>query len=299
MRKKRRNLFVLLCLCAFALMAIGSSSSDSGDKKDIVSSGDKSDNDKSSSTNKKVTIEQQVLFEKENIKVTALEYVTNSIMGDGIKLQVENNSGKAVSVSCKALVVNNFMINELFVANVAAGKKVNETMYLSSSQLEAAGIERVGQVEIYFHVYESDTFEDIFDTDCMTIKTSQYENMDTTPDDTGVELYNEDGIKIVGKAVDEDSFWGKTIVLYCENNSGKDATIQVKDLSINGFMINPIFSLTIYDGKMAVDAIDMLSSDLEENGIEAIKDVELKFRIFEGDSFLKGKDTDVIKFSVK
>lgn len=299
MRKKRRNLFVLLCLCAFALMAIGSSSSDSGDKKDIVSSGDKSDNDKSSSTSKKVTIEQQVLFEKENIKVTALEYVTNSIMGDGIKLQVENNSGKAVSVSCKALVVNNFMINELFVANVAAGKKVNETMYLSSSQLEAAGIERVGKVEIYFHVYESDTFEDIFDTDCMTIKTSQYENMDTTPDDTGVELYNEDGIKIVGKAVDEDSFWGKTIVLYCENNSGKDATIQVKDLSINGFMINPIFSLTIYDGKMAVDAIDMLSSDLEENGIEAIKDVELKFRIFEGDSFLKGKDTDVIKFSVK
>ena len=172
-------------------------------------------------------------------------------------------------------------------------------MYLSSSQLEAAGIDSVGQVEIYFHVYESDTLDGLFDTDCVIIKTSQYANMDTTPNDTGVELYNEDGVKIVGKAVDEDSFWGKTIVLYCENDSGKDVTIQVKDLSINGFMINPIFSLTIYDGKMAVDAIDMLSSDLEENGIETIKDVELKFRIFEGDSFLKGKDTDVIKFSVK
>ena len=299
MRKKRRNLFVLMCLCAFALMAIGSSSSNSGDKKDIVSSGDKSDNGNSSSTNKKVTIEKQVLFEQENIKVTAQEYVTDSIWGEGIKLLVENNSGKTVSVSCKALIVNNFMISDLLVAKVAAGKKVNETMYLSSSQLEAAGIDSVGQVEIYFHVYESDTLDGLFDTDCVIIKTSQYANMDTTPNDTGVELYNEDGVKIVGKAVDEDSFWGKTIVLYCENDSGKDVTIQVKDLSINGFMINPIFSLTIYDGKMAVDAIDMLSSDLEENGIETIKDVELKFRIFEGDSFLKGKDTDVIKFSVK
>jgi hypothetical protein len=246
-----------------------------------------------------VTIEEQVLIDTADIVVTATEYTTDSIWGDGIKLLLENNSDKDVMVGCTALIVNDYMINDLFASEVAAGKKSNETLYLSSSELNAAGIENVGKIEIYFHIYDSSTYDTIYDSDCVTIETSEYANMDETPNDAGNELYNEGGIRIVGKTVDENSFWGTAILLYVENTSGKNVGISVDDMSINGFMISPYFSTTVYDGKKAIDEITIFSSDLDKNGIESIEEVELKFHIYNADTYMTITDSDPITFTAE
>lgn len=293
MKKKTKWIAVLLCLGVFAVMALGSGSSNSSDTKDIVT---KEANDTSSTD---VTIEQQVLVDQNNIVITAVEYTTDSIWGDGIKLLIENNSDKNVTVGCTALIVNDYMITDLFVSNVAAGKKANETMYLSSSELEAAGIDSVGQVEIYFNVYDSASYEDIINTDVVTIQTSEYANMDTTPNDAGTELYNEGGIRIVGKTVDENSFWGTAILLYVENTSGTNVGIQCDNMSINGFMMTPYFSCDVYDGKKAIDDITIMSSELETNGIESIDEVELQFHIYNPDTYSTIADSDSITFSAQ
>lgn len=302
MKKKVKLLVLTLCLVMsfMSLQACGSSSSNDAEK-DIISSENKEESgttDKNES-GKTVTIEEQVLFEQDGIVVTAKEYVTDRIWGDGIKLLIENNSDKDVTVGCNALIVNNYMISDLLVSGVAAGKKANEVMYLSSEELEAAGIDSVGQIEVYFHVYDTDTYDTLFDTEGVMIQTSEYAHMDTTPNDAGTELYNADGIRIVGKTVDENSFWGTAILLYCENNSGRSVSISVEEMSVNGFMMNPLFTTTIYDGKMAVEDITVFSSDLEENGIEKIEDVELKFHIYDADSYDIIADSDVITFSAQ
>ncbi|MBQ3584364.1 MAG: hypothetical protein IJA27_06590 [Lachnospiraceae bacterium] len=299
MRKKLKLLAVVLCLAVFGIMALGSSSSDDEEKKEIVTNSDGSVVSDGVSDNTDVTIAEQVLLDQNGIVITAQEYVNDSIWGEGIKMVLENNSDKDVTVGCSALIVNNYMITDLFVSDVAVGKKANETMWLSSSELKAAGIDSVGQVEIYFHIYDSSTYDTIYDSECVTIQTSQYENMDTTPDDAGVELYNANGIRIVGKTVDENSFWGTAILLYCENTSGRNVGISVNDMSINGFMMNPLFSTTIYNGKMAIDDITILSSDLEENGIESIENVELKFHIYDTDSYETIADSEPITFSAQ
>jgi hypothetical protein len=123
--------------------------------------------------------------------------------------------------------------------------------------------------------------------------------MDTTVNDAGTELYNEGGIRIVGKTVDENSFWGTAILLYCENTSGKNVGISVDDMSINGYMMDPYFSTTIYDGKKSIDDITIFSSDLEENGITSVDDVELKFHIYDNDTYDTIADSDAITFSAK
>ena len=202
-------------------------------------------------------------------------------------------------VGCNALIVNDYMINDLFVSDVAAGKKSNETIYLSSSELKAAGIDTVGRIEIYFHVYDSDSFDNIFDSDCVTIETSAIDSIDMTANDEGTELYNDGGIRIIGKTVDENSFWGTAILLYIENQSGNNVGISVDDLSINGFMFTPYFSTTVYDGKKCIDDITIMSSELEENGIESIDEVELKFRIYNSDSYETIAESDPITFSAK
>ena len=303
MKRKTKWLSVMLCFAVFTTMVLGCGTD--SETKQIVTNdgtetaGDNSDDQTSDSSNATATIEEQVLIDQENIVVTATEYATDSIWGDGIKLVLENNSDKDVTVGCKALIVNDYMITDLFVAEVAAGKKANETLYLSSTQLKEAGIENVGKVEIYFHVYDPTTYDTIFDTECVTIQTSEFANMDTTPNDAGSELYNEGGIRIVGKTVDENSFWGTAILLYCENNSGKNVGISVEDMSINGFMMNPLFSTTVYDGKKAIDDITVFSSDLEDNGIKAIEEVELKFHIYDADSYSTITDSEPITFSAQ
>lgn len=247
----------------------------------------------------KESITEQVLFDVDGVKVTAKEYVDDSIWGEGIKLLVENNSAKDYYVGCDALIVNNYMIGDLFSCTVAAGKKANETLYLSSSDLKAAGIETVGQVEIYFYLREPSTYIDRTYIDLVTIKTSEYANMDTTPKDAGKELLNKDGVRVIGKYVDEKSFWGAGILLYIENKTGKKIMITCDDVSINGFMVDGLFSCILYDQKMAIDDITLLSSDLEKNGITSVDEVELKFRVRDKDTYEVLFETDPIKFSTK
>lgn len=291
MKKKSKILVTMLCLTVFAIMALGSGSSGSDDTKEIVAT--------SNEPKTSVTIEEQELINQDGIVITAKEYVTDNIWGDGVKLVLENNSDKTVTIGCNALIVNNYMITDLFVAEVAPGKKSNEVMYLSNTELKTAGIDTVGQVEIYFHVYDSASYDNIFDSGCVTIKTSEFANMDTTPEDMGTELYNENGIRIVGKAVDENSFWGTAILLYCENTSGKNVGISVEEMSINGFMMSPLFSTIIYDQKMSLDEITVLSTELETNGIDEIEEVELKFHIYDVDSYNTIADSEPIKFTAK
>lgn len=312
MKKKAKWLSVMLCFAVFATMALGSGSTDSGEAKQVVMSSEtetKADgNNKNSDSqttnpetpaNATITIDEQVLVNQNDIVVTAKEYVTDSFWGDGIKLLLENNSDKDVMIGCNALIVNDYMITDLFSSGIAAGKKSNETLYLSSTQLKEAGIENVGKVEIYFHVYDSSNYNTIFDTDCITIQTSDYAKIDTTPNDAGTELYNEGGIRIVGKTVDENSFWGTAILLYCENNSGKNVGITVENMSINGFMMTPFFSTTVYDGKKSIDDITILSSELEENEIKSIEEVELKFHIYNADTYSAIADSEPITFSAQ
>lgn len=246
-----------------------------------------------------VSVEEQVLLDQDGLKITAQEYVRDSIWGDGIKVLLENSSDKDVLVGCDALIVNDYMIDNLFAAQVAAGKKANEIIYLSSEELEAAGIDTVGKIEIYFRASDANSYDTLFSADGVTVETSAFAQMDTTPNDAGTELYNDKGIRIVGKTVDENSFWGAAILLYCENTSDKNVCIQVDSLSVNGFMMDPLFSTTVYAGKKAIDDITLFSEDMEQNNIESIDEVELKFHIFDNDSFDTIADSDAITFSAK
>ena len=311
MRKRFKLLAVVLCLSVFGLMAMGSGSSSSDAQKQVVTpnsdtedtssdeaSEESSEDSSTENSSATPTIEETVLIDQDGIKITATEYTTDSIWGDGIALLLENNTENDYTIGCDALIVNDYMISDLFVSDIAAGKKSNETMYISSSELKAAGIDTVGQIEMYFHAFD-DNIDYLFQNEYTVIQTSDYANMDTTPNDEGTELYNADGIKIVGKTVDENSFWGTAILLYIENTSGKNVGISVDDMSINGFMMSPLFSTTVYDGKKDIADITIFSNELEDNGIESIEEVELKFHIYNADTYETITDSEPITFSAQ
>lgn len=50
-------------------------------------------------------------------------------------------------------------------------------------------------------------------------------------------------------------------------------------------MVTPLFSGTGFDEKMTLSGITIYSSDLEENDIETVEDIELVFRIYNADNY--------------
>ncbi|WP_352400148.1 copper amine oxidase N-terminal domain-containing protein [Anaerotignum sp.] len=111
-------------------------------------------------------------------------------------------------------------------------------------------------------------------------------------------LYNSNGIKITYKGTAEGKF-GKDINLLIENSTNKDYTVQVRDFSVNGYMVDPIFSCDVTAGKKANDEITITSSYLKDNSILDVKEFEANFYVFESDTWSNSFDSGKISFKVK
>lgn len=300
MKKRVKLLAVVLCLLLFATMALGSGSSGSGEDKKIsdVSSGASSTEETSTeNVTTEITIEEQVLYDENGIKITATG-LEDSWLGTELQVLIENNSSQSITIQARNANVNGYMVPTVMSADVAAGKKANDSLTFETSGLKECGIDNIATMEFLFHIFDSESWDEIVDTDVITVETSIAESYTQTYDDSGEVLVDTDGIKIVGKGLsDEDSFWGPGVILYIENNSDQNVTIQVRDVSVNGFMVDSSMSEDVVAGKKAMSAVQFFSTDLEENSIDDITDVELYFHIFNLESWDTIFDSDVISIS--
>lgn len=300
MKKKIKLLAVVLCLLLFATMALGSGSSGSGEDKEIsdVSSGASSTEETSTEDiTTEITIEEQVLYDENDIKITATG-LEDSWLGTELQILIENNSSQSITIQARNANVNGYMVPTVMSADVAAGKKANDSLTFETSGLKECGIDNIATMEFLFHIFDSESWDEIVDTDVITVETSIAESYTQAYDDSGEVLVDTDGIKIVGKGLSaEDSFWGPGVILYIENNSDQNVTIQVRDVSVNGFMVDSSMSEDVVAGKKAMSAVQFFSTDLEENAIDDITDVELYFHIFNLESWDTIFDSDVISIS--
>lgn len=118
-----------------------------------------------------------------------------------------------------------------------------------------------------------------------------------SPQTTEQALLDQNGIKITFTGLEEDMF-GTNIKLRIENNTEMPITVQQRDMSVNGIMIDGIFSCDVAVGKIANDEISIFLSDLEENGIDQIENVELRFHIYDDDTWDTVLDSEIISFNV-
>lgn len=178
--------------------------------------------------------------------------------------------------------------------DVVNGKRANDNLTFMQSDFEACGIEAIADMEIAFHIFDMADWETYLDTDAIQIKTSIADTFEYTYDDNGDLAYEGNGIKIVIKGLaEDDSIFGPSIVTYIENTGDKDVTVQTRDVSVNGFMVEAVFSCDVVAGKRAVDTITFMESDLEENGITTIENVELSFHVFDFDDWETIVDTEI------
>lgn len=285
-------------------------SSEEKSNKEIIDNNDNSsensddsqsskENNELSETEEKanVSIDEQVLWEVDGVKITATGITEDTFWGSEVNLLVENNSDKDIGIGAEAVIVNDYMINDLTSIIVTAGNKTNDSITLFSSELEAAGIDNIGTIELYLYTFNPETYMTDKESGCITITTSA-NSVDTETDIGGVTLFEQDGVKIVGQYVDEDSFWGASVLLYIENNTDQNIIVQSGDVAINGYMITSLCSEHIYAHKKAITDITLLESDLESNGITSVDEIETEFKILDS-NFNEIANSGKVKFSVE
>ena len=231
-----------------------------------------------------VTLAETVLFDQDGIRITATGLSTDSLFGPELNLLVENDSAQNIVVQPNYCMVNGYMMDGLLSADVAAGKKANDTLDFLSNDLARCGIETITDIELDLVVSDGDSWQTLYETGPIILQTSAAGQYTQTYDDSGEEIYNQNGIRVVAKSVNDDLF-GMGIKFYLENNTDKAVIVNADNVSVNGYMMTDLFYSDLAPHSHAVDPLTLLGSELEDNHIDTITDAELSLQITDADYY--------------
>lgn len=107
-------------------------------------------------------------------------------------------------------------------------------------------------------------------------------------------LYEADGVKVTATGY-EDGWMGPEVKVLVENNSSKNVLVTAESLSVNGYMM-PFASLyaEVAAEKKANERLSMMSSELEQSGIETIAQMEFFIKVSDAESWETLATSDLI-----
>lgn len=242
-----------------------------------------------------VEIEEQVIYDENDVKITVTGFDQDQY-DVWLSVLLENNSGENIEVQTRNETVNSYMSSFIFSSEVAANKKSKDKIIIDTTYFERCGIEKVKDIEFSLLIL-NDNFDTIAESEPIHIERHLAEPYEQEYDDSGEVLLDENNIKIVAKDLQTDDYGRLCQYLYIENNSEKSFTVQVRNVSINGFMADPFMSVDVMPGKVAIDEMSFYMTELAEYDIETVEDVEnieLSLHIFDSSSYDSLVDTDPI-----
>ena len=233
------------------------------------------------------------LYDENGVKLLSSGIMKN---GDGetvLLLELENTTDSMVYLSASDIGINGLVVNSSIWSNdaVNSGKRCIVEVLLSSvfdpAYWSVYGITDIGSVSLSLGQRNEDGLEIATEIPVEIVIPGVSAEFDTT----GTEVYNDNGLRIVTKAVladPSDHSANLYVLLLAENNSGKTLTIDdvYDSLSVNGYMTEySYYSQELEDGGAAALVIQLWESSLEENQISSpsdIQEIEVGLEIKEG-----------------
>ena len=91
---------------------------------------------------------------------------------------------------------------------------------------------------------------------------------------------NEDVLfKITG--IEKDPVWGYSLKAQIENRTETDLMFSLNDVSVNGYMFDPYFAVTVTAGMKANKEISFSNEGFQEIGIREVTDIAFELRIYD------------------
>lgn len=257
---------------------------------------DQKDKDKGKD-NKKVTIDEVVVYDENDIKITVTG-LEESSLGQEIKIQVENNTDRNITLSGDNYIVNGISMNGFLFEQVAAGKKAKGSITFYTEYLENAGVEQLATVDcVDAYIYDSDSYEDLYQTPFI-IETSIAGDYVQEIDDSGEVVFEEAGVTVISKGIGSYATGGVMVRLLVKNETGRDILIQAKNVSVNGYTIDGWMYNKVMADTVCFCDLSVMAYTLEENGIDDVEDISFSLAVRYVDEWDYLCESDELTFTV-
>lgn len=206
------------------------------------------------------TIEETVLVDENNVKITATELKCTAY-DVKLSLTIENNSDQDLSFysgtsgyNCNS--INGYMVDDGYLnADIAAGKKANETVSFSVDELILLGIRDIADIELGFSIID-DQYNDYLLTGPRQIRTSIADSYDYETDTYRQSIadnipalgsaldcvseeiaFDQKGIRVVSQTLVTNSNGEQALLVETENTTSDTVYISVGDVALNGLSV--------------------------------------------------------------
>ena len=228
--------------------------------------------------------ESKVLFEDSTVRITYAGTDEESWMGKGLKVTIENLSDKNISVQTREASVNGVMDDPYFSCDVASGKTANDTIYFSTK-------DELGTVELSFHIFDSDTFDTIADTEKVTLVIDDSITSEKTEAD---KIYEVNGVVVSYAGKVDDDIWGTEFQFLIENNGTETYTVHAENISIDNTMYDGSMYAEVAAGKYANETMSFIGEELPAE----MNELEFKL-VISNSSYETVAESDPIKVSIQ
>lgn len=226
------------------------------------------------------------------LRITEID--AESLWGYTLKIYLENRtSDKTLMFATSDGAVNGVAWDPYFAAEVAPGKKGNQELFFLNEKLEAL-LPEFTDIELAFRVYDSDDlFADDLADETVHIYPLGEENASVyvrEPQPTDTVLVDNDQFTVIvtGYEKGNGSVWGYAAELWIVNKTDMSLTFANDEVSVNGFMCDPFWAVSVAPGKSALSTMSWTDDSLEENGITEVQEIEMLFRVYDSENWSAG-----------
>jgi hypothetical protein len=288
--KKWLALILAMILC---LSLPSCAKDDAKDNDDELSANDSGNEEMTA-----VTIEERVIYDQNDVKVTVngLKYSTS--LGVTMELTVQNNRSEDFKITASDFSVNGLMIDALFYHDVAAGETAQADLYMTKKTLEISHITVIQTIEFRLRFVEPESYDTLFESNSIRLGTTADPDYQQPINDLGIVAYSDSNIRFIIQDIHEDKeLKQQNVLVFIENNSQRTWTLLLDSFKVNGVEIDPVFSCEIPVGKKAYDFISISMDDLTEQNITRIDTLEFTLRVIDFDEYSNTYTTELIKVS--
>ena len=228
-------------------------------------------------------VDEVVLVDDDNITVTIKNFSEDDYYAMTAKIFVENKTDINLYVTFDDVSVNGYMCDPWWGTSVSAGHKSNSDLHFYQDDIEESGIENIRDIEFTLRARDDDDYSADYIVD-ETFVVYPYgmdvpEQPEPTFADDAIVMADTDEVKMILTGFSEDNYYVYGYV-YLENNTDTELEYKVSgDSTVNGYELSPYFYKDVMPGKKMFTSMTWSVSELDDNDIETIEDMELELEI--------------------
>ena len=277
---------------------------DNGSSQEQTTENDKQDDQSQGNTGNE-EVAETVIFDDAGIKVIATGLNVDS-SGAGVNLLIENNSGKTLMFRTYNESPSGHKKPSVH-QTVADGEKANTELRFSKESMERYGINTFTDIQFDLSIC-GEAWNTYYDIDQIEFRISAGNSYIWIYDDSGTEVYNAGGIKIVFRGLDgmmmDWDLYGQVLAFYIENNTDQDISVDLGYVAINGSegeyfeIIEGIPGEPVLAGEKDLVSFFVLNPDRTRSlSIEQIEKLEFSFHFYNMENGDEIVETDILSLT--